>query len=39
MHRAWVIWFGVTIPCAMLVNLLWDTPGWHATVKGMMGVA
>ena len=39
LHRAWVIWFGVTIPCAVLVNLLWDAPGWHATVKGMMGVA
>jgi hypothetical protein len=38
LHRAWVIWFVVTIPCAVVVNLLWDTPGWHAFVKQMMGV-
>ena len=39
LHRAWVIWFAVTIPCAVVVNLLWDTPWWHASVKAMMGVA
>ena len=39
LHRAWVIWFTVTIPFAVLVNMLWDTPWWHATVKAMMGVA
>ena len=39
LHRAWVIWFAVTIPCAVVVNLLWDTPGWHAFVKSMMGVS
>jgi hypothetical protein len=39
LHKAWVIWFGVTIPCAVLVNLLWDTPGWHSAVKQLMGVA
>ncbi|HEX6218748.1 MAG TPA: hypothetical protein VFZ35_05695 [Sphingomicrobium sp.] len=39
LHRAWVIWFAVTIPFAVVVNMLWDTPGWHGFVKGMMGVA
>ena len=39
LHRAWVIWFAITIPCAVAVNLLWDTPGWHGAVKQMMGVA
>jgi len=38
LHRAWVIWFAVTIPCAVVVNAMWDTPGWHQTVKQMMGV-
>lgn len=38
LHRAWMIWFAVTIPFAVAVNLIWDTPWWHATVKQMMGV-
>jgi hypothetical protein len=28
----------VTIPCAVIVNLLWDTPWWHATARAIMGV-
>jgi hypothetical protein len=38
LHRAWVIWFAVTIPFAVVVNMLWDTPGWHAMAKQLMGV-
>jgi len=38
LHRAWVVWFAVTIPCAVMVNILWDTPWWHATARAIMGV-
>ena len=37
-HRAYWIWFAVTIPFAVVVNLLWDTPAWHATARQIMGV-
>ena len=37
-HRAYWIWFAVTIPFAIAVNLLWDTPAWHATARHIMGV-
>lgn len=39
LHRAYWIWFGVTIPFAVVVNLLWDTPAWHAIARQIMGVA
>jgi hypothetical protein len=38
LHRAYWIWFAVTIPFAVVVNLLWDTPAWHATARQIMGV-
>ena len=38
LHRAYWIWFAVTLPFAAVVNLLWDTPAWHATAKQVMGV-
>lgn len=37
-HRAYWIFLGVNVPAAILVNMLWDTPVWHATAKAMMGV-
>jgi hypothetical protein len=37
-HQAYWIWFAVTIPCAVVVNMLWNTPWWHATAKHIMGV-
>ncbi|WP_309663045.1 hypothetical protein [Sphingomonas sp.] len=37
-HRAYWIWFAVTLPVAVVVNLLWDTPAWHATARQIMGV-
>ena len=36
-HRAYVIWFLVTLPFAVLTNLLWGTPWWHATARSLMG--
>ena len=38
LHKAWWIWFGVNIPFVIALHTLWDTPGWHAFVKQMMGV-
>ena len=37
-HQAYWIWFAVTIPCAVAVNVLWDTPAWHATARQILGV-
>ena len=39
LHRAWLIWFAITIPSAVALNLMWDTPGWHSAVKQLLGVA
>ena len=36
-HRAYWIFLGVNVPVAIAVNLLWDTPGWHATARALMG--
>jgi hypothetical protein len=38
LHRAYWIWFAVTIPAAIFVNAAWDTPWWHATARHIMGV-
>jgi hypothetical protein len=37
-HPAYLIWLGVFVPAAMVVQLLWDTPMWHATARQLMGV-
>lgn len=37
-HRAYWVWFAVTVPVAIAVNLLWDTPLWHATARRILGV-
>lgn len=37
LHRAYWVWFAVTVPVAIAVNLLWDTPLWHATARGILG--
>ena len=39
LHRAYWIWFAVTIPFAVAVNMLWETPAWHATARQILGVA
>ncbi len=38
LHPAYVIWFAVNLPFAILVHGLWDTPWWHATARQLMGV-
>ncbi len=37
-HPAYVIWLAVCLPFAVLLNLLWDTPWWHAMAPRIMGV-
>ena len=37
-HPAYVIWLAVCIPFAIVLNLLWDTPWWHAMAPRIMGV-
>lgn len=38
-HRAYIIWLAVFVPCAIVVNLLWGTSWWQSIVPIMMGYA
>ena len=37
-HRAYWIWLAAFLPFSVAVNILWDTPAWHATARQIMGV-
>jgi hypothetical protein len=37
-HMAYLIWFALILPATVAVHVLWDTPGWHATARQLMGV-
>lgn len=37
-HQAYWIWIAVNLPFAIAVHILWDTPTWHETARGLMGV-
>jgi len=37
-HRAYWIWLPIYAAASVVVNLLWDTPWWHATARHIMGV-
>lgn len=37
-HRAYWIWLGIGLPFAVAVHGLWDTEGWHAAARQLMGV-
>ncbi|HEY5723144.1 MAG TPA: hypothetical protein VIT45_12555 [Allosphingosinicella sp.] len=37
-HRAWLIWIGVSLPAAAIVMGLWDSAWWHQTAPKLMGV-
>jgi hypothetical protein len=37
-HRAYWIWLGLFVPFSVVVNMLWDTPAWHATARQILGV-
>lgn len=35
--RVYLVWLGLFLPVAVAVQLLWDTPGWHALVPRVLG--
>ena len=37
-HEAYLIWFSVNLPFAVLVYELWNTPWWHGTARAILGV-
>lgn len=37
-HRAYLWWLSIYLGSAVVVELLWNTSGWHATAKQIMGV-
>ena len=37
-HRAYWVWLPIYAAASLVVNMLWDTPGWHATARHIMGV-
>ena len=37
-HRAYLIWLGVSLPFVVALHLLWGSAWWAATVPGLMGV-
>ncbi|MGZ2412863.1 hypothetical protein ACUXST_002305 [Sphingomonas sp. F9_3S_D5_B_2] len=37
-HRAYWVWLPIYVAASVVVRLLWDTPGWHATARHIMGV-
>lgn len=38
-HKAYVVWLALLAPFVVAGRLLWDTPGWFATVPRLLGVA
>jgi len=37
-HRAYLIWASFYFPVMAAVHLLWDSPGWHAAARHIMGL-
>lgn len=37
-HEAYGIWLALYVPVALLVDVLWDKPWWHATARTLMRV-
>jgi len=37
-HRAYWLWLPIYAAASFVVISLWDTPGWHATARHIMGV-
>ena len=36
-HRAYRLWFAVSVPFAIATCILWDTPFWHAAARRILG--
>jgi hypothetical protein len=37
-HEAYLVWLAIYLPTTLLMNHLWDTPGWHVAARHIMGV-
>jgi hypothetical protein len=37
-HEAYLVWAAIYLPTSLVMYRLWDTPWWHATARGIMGV-
>ena len=37
-HRAYWVFLPIYVAASVVVNMAWDTPGWHATARHIMGV-
>jgi len=37
-HEVYLVWLSIFVPTSLLMNHLWDTPGWHATARHIMNV-
>jgi hypothetical protein len=35
-HKAYIIWAAISFPVIVTINLLWDSPWWHATARGIL---
>lgn len=35
-HKAYLIWFGISLPFAIALHALWNTPMWHETARGLL---
>lgn len=38
LHRAWLIWIGISLPFTIAVHMLWGTPFWYSFAPRLMGV-
>ena len=38
LHRAWLIWIGLSLPFTALVYALWGTPWWQTMAPRLMGL-
>ncbi len=36
-HKAYLIWLGISLPFAIALRALWDTPSWHAIARQLIG--
>ena len=37
-HEAYWVWLGISLPFALFILAVWDTPWWHATARAIMRV-
>lgn len=35
-HKAYLIWAGITLPVVVIMTLLWDSPWWHMTARSIL---